>query len=92
MDEIVGQLNFTGDIRATGGREIMYSPRHGAVKPVLAQYDQDLDRTTISYGPVDERTEVAPGEESLSLAAELLRRRRERSAAWARAMGDGIHG
>lgn len=91
MDEVVGQLNFTGDIRATGGREVIYSPKHGAVKPVMSSYDVDKNRTTISYGPIDERTEVAPGEESLSLAWELMRRERERKANWARAtLGGGL--
>lgn len=90
MEEIVGQLNFTGDIRSTGGREVMYSPRHGAVRPLLAEYDEAKNRTTISYAPVNERTEIAPGEESLSLAAELLRRKRARDAAWTRAVMGGV--
>lgn len=89
MEEIVGQLNFTGDIRSSGGREVIYSPKYGAVKPVMSSYDVDRNCTTISYAPIDERTEVAPGEESLSIAYELMRRKRERSAAWARAVAGG---
>lgn len=88
MDEIVGKLNFRGDIRESGGREVQFSPRHGAIRPILAEYDEDRDRTTISYAPVQARTEVAPGDEGLSLAWEALRRKRAADAAWTRmAMG-----
>jgi hypothetical protein len=90
MEEIVGQLNFTGDIRSTGGREVIYSPKYGAVKPIMSSYDADKNRTTISYGPIDERTEIAPGDESLSVAWELMRRKRERDAAWTRATMGGV--
>ena len=89
MDEIVGKLNFPGDIRETGGREVQYSPRHGAVRPVMTEYDADLDRTTVSYAPVAERTEIAPGDEGRSLAWEALRRKRAADARWTRAVMGG---
>lgn len=82
MDEIVGKLKYRGDIRTTGGREIMYSPRHGAVRPVMAEYDEATDRTAVSYVALaeGETTLIAPGEESLSVAYELMRRKRARDA------------
>jgi hypothetical protein len=89
MEELVGRLNFTGDIRSTHGREVIYSPKHGPVRPLVAEYDEATNRTSIGYAPVDQRTEIAPGEESLSVAWELMRRKRERSAAWARAVAGG---
>jgi hypothetical protein len=84
MDEIVGKLNFPGDIRTTGGREVMYSPRHGAIRPVMAEYDEERGTTAVSYAALAEKTTVEPEEQSPGLVEELLRRRRSQQAAWLR--------
>lgn len=91
MDDIVGKLNYRGDIRTTGGREVIYLPRHGVVRPVMAEYDEAADRTTVSYIPLLEgQTEIVnPGEESLSVAYELQRRKRANDAALVRMMKGG---
>lgn len=49
MDEIVGQLNYRGDIRGGMQPGVTYSPRYGAMIPVAVEYDEERDLTTASF-------------------------------------------
>lgn len=90
MDEIVGQLNYAGDIRAGISPQVMYSPRHGAILPASVEYDEETDRTSVGFVTMDVGRSIIQAEDAgPSLAEELQRRKREKDAAWARAAMGG---
>lgn len=49
--EIVGRLTYPGDVRRAAPM-IYESPRHGLVRPVVATYDEDADKTLVEFAAV----------------------------------------
>lgn len=45
--EIVGELHYPGDVRSAD--VMVYSPPHGRVYPIAAEYDEEADRTTVYF-------------------------------------------
>ena len=88
MEEL--KMTYPGDIRETGGREVIFSPQHGALRPIMAEYDEAANRTSITYEPVPQGTQVQPDEQGFSLMLEYLNRQQARDAAWARFPGGGV--
>ncbi|WP_157601822.1 hypothetical protein [Promicromonospora kroppenstedtii] len=51
--EIVGRLHYPGDVR--NADPMLYdSPRHGLVRPVMAEYDETTDKTLVEFAAVGE--------------------------------------
>lgn len=50
--EIVGRLNFKGDIRGVEPHRVA-TIKYGLVEPALVAYDEGEDRTTIEYAEVE---------------------------------------
>ena len=49
MEEIVGQLNYRGDIRGGMSPQVMDSPRYGPILPAVVEYDEETDLTTVGF-------------------------------------------
>lgn len=80
MDEIVGQLNYRGDIRAGMEPSVMWSDRHGTIRPVSVEYDEGRDLTTVGFCSLQREVERAT-EESI-IPAEVANGSDEAYRAW----------
>jgi len=49
MEDVVGQLNFRGDIRAGYKPQTYPTMRYGVVVPVAVEYDEAADLTRVSF-------------------------------------------